>query len=90
MKMISRLLPMLEYKIGSLHILSDLGSLMEPYTLDRKFLKRDVIDRFHSIIWTERYYGDSEVELVVPANNRNDSKIATRVYFLVLMNPMKL
>lgn len=40
---------------------------MEPYTLDRKFLKQNVIDEFLSIIWTERYYGDSEVELVVPA-----------------------
>ena len=40
---------------------------MEPYTLNRNFLKQDVIDEFQSIIWTERYYGDSEVELVVPA-----------------------
>ena len=49
---------------------------MEPYTLNRKFLKQDVIDGFSSIIWTERYYGDSEVELVVPSNTRDDSKIA--------------
>jgi len=42
---------------------------MEPYTLDRSFQKRDIIDAFHSIIWTERYYGDSEVELVVPATS---------------------
>ena len=40
---------------------------MELFTLNRKFLKEDVIDQFHSVIWTERYYGDSEVELVVPA-----------------------
>jgi hypothetical protein len=39
---------------------------MEPYTLDRNFHKQDIIDEFGSIIWTERYYGDSEVELVVP------------------------
>src|SRR5580765_2597517 len=39
---------------------------MEPYTLDRSFHKRDIIDNFTSIIWTERYYGDSEVELYVP------------------------
>ena len=38
---------------------------MEPFTLGRDFHKRDVIDKFSSIIWTERYYGDSEVELVV-------------------------
>lgn len=40
---------------------------MEPFTLNRKFLEQDVIDGFKSIIWTERYYGDSEVELIVPA-----------------------
>lgn len=39
---------------------------MEPFTLDRNFLKQDIIDGFSSIIWTERYYGDSEVELVTP------------------------
>lgn len=38
---------------------------MELYTLDRNFQKKDVIDKFSSVIWTERYYGDSEVELVV-------------------------
>lgn len=42
---------------------------MEPFTLNRKFLKQDVIDNFHSIIWTERYYGDSEVEIVVPKDS---------------------
>ena len=41
---------------------------MEPYTLDRNFHEQSVIDGFNSIIWTERYYGDSEVELVVPVN----------------------
>jgi len=40
---------------------------MEPYTLDRNFHKTNVIDGFSSIIWTERYYGDSAVEMVVPA-----------------------
>src|SRR5678815_313953 len=39
---------------------------MEPYTLGRDYLKKDVIDGFNSIIWTERYFGDSKVELVVP------------------------
>jgi hypothetical protein len=48
---------------------------MEPFTLDRNFLKRDVIDNFESMIWTERYYGDSEVELVVPATIEMLNKI---------------
>lgn len=39
---------------------------MEPYTLNRNFLKQEMIDEFISIVWTERYYGDSEVEIVVP------------------------
>jgi hypothetical protein len=39
---------------------------MELFTLDRTFHKRDIIDGFSSVIWTERYYGDGEVELVVP------------------------
>lgn len=38
---------------------------MELFTLGRDFVKKDVIDGFHSAIWTERYYGDSEVELTV-------------------------
>jgi Siphovirus ReqiPepy6 Gp37-like protein len=39
---------------------------VEPFTLNRKFLKENVIDTFHSLIWTERYYGDGDVELTVP------------------------
>ena len=35
---------------------------MEPYTLNRQFLPQNAIDVFDSIIWTERYYGDSDVE----------------------------
>lgn len=49
---------------------------MEPFTLDRNFLKQEVIDGFNSVIWTERYYGDSEVELVVPTNKENISRLA--------------
>jgi hypothetical protein len=42
---------------------------MEPYTLNRSFIKQNIIDEFLSIIWTERYYGDSQVEMIVPANS---------------------
>ena len=48
---------------------------MEPFTLDRNFQKQSVIDNFGSIIWTERYYGDSEVELVVPATQEMYQKL---------------
>jgi hypothetical protein len=40
---------------------------VELYTLNRRFLKQETIDEFDSVIWTDRYYGDGEVELVVPA-----------------------
>jgi hypothetical protein len=40
---------------------------VELFTLDRGFRKQFEIDRFISAIWTERYYGDGEIELVVPA-----------------------
>jgi hypothetical protein len=42
---------------------------MEPFTLDRNFQKQSIIDGFTSLIWTERYSGDSEVEMVVPATS---------------------
>jgi Siphovirus ReqiPepy6 Gp37-like protein len=48
---------------------------MNIYTLNRKFLRQDIIDGFNSVIWTERYYGDSEVELVVPATTEMIRKL---------------
>lgn len=48
---------------------------MEPFILDRNFNKTHIIDEFGSIIWTERYYGDDEVELVVPATQEMYQKI---------------
>lgn len=39
---------------------------MEVFILDRNYFKVGVVDGFNSCIWTERYYGDGEVELVVP------------------------
>jgi hypothetical protein len=41
---------------------------MEAYTLNRQFQRQEVVDAFESLIWTERYYGDSECQLVVPAS----------------------
>ena len=48
---------------------------LEVYTLERDFIKKDVIDGFHSIIWTERYYGDSEVEILVPMTREMFTKL---------------
>lgn len=53
---------------------------MEVFTLNRKFLQQDEIDVFHSIIWTERYYGDSEVELSVPLTDEMLKKLAPGVF----------
>lgn len=44
---------------------------MEGYTLTRDFKRDQVIDAFDSFIWTERYYGDSEIEIVAPATSAN-------------------
>lgn len=48
---------------------------MEITTLSRQFLPIEVIDVYDSVIWTERYYGDSEVQLVVPAKVENLDKL---------------
>jgi len=52
------------------------------YTLNRSFLRQDPIDTFRSAIWTERYYGDSEVELVVPVTRES----VKQLYEGVLLN----
>lgn len=53
---------------------------MEPFTMDRNFHKQDIIDEFLSFIWTERYYGDSKVELVVPATSDMIKKIPVNTF----------
>ena len=49
---------------------------MELTTLTKGFLKNDVIDDYGSVIWTERYYGDSEVQIVAAATPENIQKLA--------------
>lgn len=56
---------------------------MELYTLNRNFQKQSLIDGFHSIIWTERYYGDNEVELIVPATASMIEKIPLGIFLSV-------
>jgi len=48
---------------------------MELYTLDRNFKRVNVIDGYASLIWTERYYGDSEVELSTSLNERSVQRL---------------
>lgn len=49
---------------------------MEPCTMNRDFERLDVIEEFYSLIWTERYYGDSEVELTIPLQASMITKLA--------------
>jgi hypothetical protein len=53
---------------------------MEFFTLNRKFLKQDSIDKFVSGIWTERYYGDGEVQLIVPATTEMLQKLPIGIF----------
>lgn len=48
---------------------------MDLYTLDENFLRRDVVDNFVSIIWTERYAKAGDVNLVLPLTRENVSKL---------------
>lgn len=48
---------------------------MELYALDRGFRRTDPIDMFESVIWTERFHGDGEFELVVPATDDMMTKL---------------
>jgi hypothetical protein len=53
---------------------------MELYTLGRDYIKKDVIDQFHSVIWTERYYGDSDVTITVPISSEMIQKLPYGVF----------
>lgn len=53
---------------------------MDLFTLDRNLRKKDVIDEFVSCIWTERYYGDGDVELVVPFSPKIMSELPIDVF----------
>ncbi len=44
---------------------------MELYTLDTLLRRKEVIDSFESVIWTERYSGKGELKLTIPSNNEN-------------------
>jgi hypothetical protein len=48
---------------------------MELFTMDRNAHKVSIIDNFSSVIWTERYYGDSEVELTTSLDADMISKL---------------
>jgi hypothetical protein len=52
---------------------------MELYTLDPLLRRERVIDRFESLIWTERFstYGDFQLDIVSTIDNRNIFRIDT-------------
>lgn len=53
---------------------------MELSVLDDNFDPVNIIDGYESLIWTERYYGDSEVEVVVPATKQYIEQIPTESF----------
>lgn len=55
---------------------------MDLFTVDRDFQKDEVIDKYHSVIWNEKYYGDSDVELVVPADDKDLAQVLAPGTFL--------
>jgi len=48
---------------------------MDLYTLDENFLRRDAIDNFTSVVWTERYTKAGDVNLLVPPTRENIVKL---------------
>jgi hypothetical protein len=56
---------------------------VEVYTLDSLLRREQVIDRFESLIWTERYkdLGDFELDIHSTLENRNLLKSGTRLAF---------
>jgi hypothetical protein len=48
---------------------------MDIFTVDREYRGADIIDDYTSIIWTERFYGDSEFELVLPMRRKTFERI---------------
>lgn len=60
---------------------------MELYTVDRNYSRLDVIEEFSSLIWTERYYGDSECEVVVPLKRNLISKLQAGTFLAIDQSP---
>ena len=48
---------------------------MDLYTLDENFLRRDAVDNFQSVIWTERYTKAGDVTLVMSPSRENIVKL---------------
>jgi Siphovirus ReqiPepy6 Gp37-like protein len=53
---------------------------MRLWTLNPSFQPQNEIDEFISAIWTERYYGDSDLELVVPLTRDMLDRFQTGVF----------
>lgn len=56
---------------------------MELYTLDKSFIRQDIVEEFHSVIWTERFYGDSECEVVVPLKRNLIGQLAAGSFLAI-------
>jgi hypothetical protein len=48
---------------------------MDIFTVDRDYKTAELVSEFESVIWTERYYGDSDFELTVPMRRETLEKL---------------
>lgn len=60
---------------------------MQLFTVDRNYLKLDVIEEFSSLIWTERYYGDGECQVVVPLKRSLINKLQAGTFLAIDQSP---
>lgn len=56
---------------------------MELFTRDRAFVKKDPIENFKSLIWTERWRGDGDAEIVVPATYEMFNKLRLGTFITI-------
>lgn len=56
---------------------------MDLYTLNGSFKRQDMIEEFDSLIWTERFYGDSECEVVVPLQKEFINTLAAGTFLAI-------
>jgi hypothetical protein len=56
---------------------------MQLFTMDKTFNRLDVIEEFYSVIWTERFYGDGEFEVIVPLNAELINKLKAGTFLMI-------
>lgn len=60
---------------------------MDIYTVDRSFERQDVLETFISTIWTERFFGDSDSELLLEPTSANVNQFAPGTFLIEENSP---